>query len=308
MYQAESSTSMIARRSALASRTTWLRTGRTVIFLGLTSFFTDVSAEMVASTLPLFLLITLRLSPFEYGVIDGLYQGGAALVRVIGGFVADRWQSHKQVAWVGYALSALSKLGLLLAGLGGWPAVTAMIFVDRIGKGIRTAPRDALIATTTPRDKLATAFGVHRAMDTAGAMLGPLLAFVILWLAPQRFDTVFVVSLCFAVIGLAVLGNFVKNPVAERSRATALPPQVMRAVVRIPGFRVLLLAAVALSVFSLSDAMLFIGLQRRLGFDATYLPLLFVVTAACSCCWLCRLAGWRTSWVGVGCSLAAMCC
>jgi MFS family permease len=280
MYQVESSTSVIAGRNALASRATWLRTGRTVVFLGLTSLFTDISAEMVASTLPLFLLISLRLSPFEYGVIDGLYQGGAVLARVVGGYVADRWQNHKQVAFVGYALSALSKLGLLLAGLGGWPAVAAMIFTDRVGKGIRTAPRDALIAATTPRGSLATAFGVHRAMDTAGAMLGPLFAFVILWLAPQQFDAVFVVSLCFAVIGLAVLGNFVDGREAAQPRTTALPLQLLRQMTSLADFRLLLLAAGALSLFSLSDAMLYIGLQRRLGFDAAFLPLLFVASAA----------------------------
>jgi MFS family permease len=279
MYQVESSYTVITERRTLTSRATWLGTGRTVLFLGLTSLFTDVSAEMVASTLPLFLLITLRLSPFEYGVIDGLYQGGAALVRVISGFVVDRWQQHKQVAFVGYALSALSKLGLLLAGFGGWPVVTAMIFVDRIGKGIRTAPRDALIAATTSRENLATAFGVHRALDTAGAMLGPMLAFAILWLAPQRFDSVFVVSLCFAVIGLVVLSHFVEGRTAERPRVTTLPVHVIRQIARIPGFRVLLVAAGLLAVFSLSDAMLYIGLQRRLGFDAVFLPLLFVATA-----------------------------
>src|SRR6185503_8332888 len=121
---------------------------RTVWCLGLTSFFTDISSEMVASILPIYLVLHLHLSPLTFGLIDGLYQGFAAVARVAGGFVADRWRNHKAVASVGYALSAACKLGLLAAG-NAWSLLALTIAFDRTGKGIRTAPRDALISLST---------------------------------------------------------------------------------------------------------------------------------------------------------------
>ena len=155
------------------------RVARNVVLLGVVSFFTDISSEMVATILPLYLVYTLGFTPLQFGVVDGLQQGAAALVRVAGGFAADRTRRHKEVAWVGYAISAFSRLGLLVAQ--SVSALGALVFLDRTGKGIRTAPRDALISLSSERDELGTAFGVHRALDTAGAMLGPLIAFNLLW-------------------------------------------------------------------------------------------------------------------------------
>ena len=98
------------------------------------------------------------------------------------GVIADRWRRHKEVAWLGYAGSAASRLGLLVTTA--WTGIAGFLIIDRLGKGLRTAPRDALISLSVPKEKLGTAFGVHRAMDAMGAMLGPILAFVILtWLA-----------------------------------------------------------------------------------------------------------------------------
>ena len=188
------------------------------MFLGLTSLLTDVSSEMVATILPLYLVFYLRLSPFEFGVLDGLYHGAAALVRLVGGFTADRWRRHKELAAAGYGLSAVCKLGLLAAG-GAWGALVAVVLLDRTGKGLRTAPRDALISLSSPREELATAFGVHRALDTAGAMLGPILAFGLLALAADAFDAVFVVSFCAAMLGLGVLVLFVENRPVESTAA-----------------------------------------------------------------------------------------
>src|SRR5262249_22370723 len=163
-----------------------------VLFLGLTSMVTDISSEMISTILPLYLVFTLHLAPLEFGIVDGLYQGAAALVRVASGFVADRWRRHKEVAALGYALSAVCKLGILAAG-SVWTALAGIVLIDRIGKGIRTAPRDALISLSSPQEELGTAFGVHRALDTAGAMIGPLVAFGLLALTPGAFDAIFVV-------------------------------------------------------------------------------------------------------------------
>src|SRR5436190_12107011 len=203
MYQAESSADLLRKDYKLPdSRFRWTSVGQTVLLLGATSLFTDISAEMISATLPLYLLLTLRLSPFQVGVADGLYQGASVLVRVLSGIVSDRWKRPKEVAAAGYGLSALSRLALPLAGSSVTP-IFAAILVDRVGKGIRTAPRDAMIAASSRRAHLAPAFGVHRAMDTAGAMLGPLLAFAVLTMAPERFDAIFVVSFCAALVGVA---------------------------------------------------------------------------------------------------------
>jgi MFS family permease len=253
-----------------------LRVARNVVLLGLTSLFTDVSSEMVATILPLYLVYTLGFTPLQFGIVDGLQQGAAALVRIAGGFVADRTRRHKEVAGLGYGLSALSRLGLLAAQ--SVSALGAVVFVDRTGKGIRTAPRDALISLSSERDQLATAFGVHRALDTAGAMLGPLIGFALLSLAPGEFDAVFVVSFAAALIGFAILALFVEN----RPVQVAETPVSLAAAARLLGsarFRMLVAVAGALGLMTVSDGFLFIALQRRVDFDERFLPLLFVGTA-----------------------------
>jgi predicted MFS family arabinose efflux permease len=232
---------------------------------------------MVATVLPLYLVYTLGFTPLQFGIVDGLQQGAAALVRVAGGFAADRTRRHKEVAFVGYALSAVARLGLLVVK--SVSAISAIIFLDRTGKGIRTAPRDALISLSTERDALGTAFGVHRALDTAGAMIGPLIAFGLLWLAPGDFDSIFVVSFCFALVGLALLALFVENRPAQVADAGHVS---LRAAARLLGrrrFATLVGIAGTLAVFTISDAFLFLALQRHLDFEARLLPLLFVGTA-----------------------------
>jgi MFS family permease len=260
-----------------ASMLSW-RARRTVYGLGVTSLLTDVSSEMVSSILPMYLLVFLGMSPLAFGTIDGLYQGFASLARMGSGFVADRWRRHKAVAVSGYALSALCKLGLLASGnLPGLVGLT--IALDRTGKGIRTAPRDALISLSSSRGELATAFGVHRALDAMGAMLGPLVAFLLLAYLPGAFDAVFVVSFCVAMIGVAVILFFVHTG----NRETAVPtPITVAAVSRLPmvaGFRQLLIAGAALSLATVSDSFVFLTLQRQIGFSATYFPLLYVGVA-----------------------------
>jgi MFS family permease len=253
---------------------------RTVIALGLTSLFTDVSAEMVSTILPLYFIVYLGLSPIEFGIVDGLYQGAGALVRVASGFASDRMRRAKEVAFIGYAISALCKLGLLAAG--GSAAMTAVVIADRTGKGMRTAPRDALISLGVPREQLATAFGVHRALDSFGAMLGPLIAFGLLTLLPGAFDAVFVVSFCFAVIGLGVLGLFVEQ---GRSRRRVTRPQEAPSLGAAVGlladrrFRSLAIAGTVLSLLTVSDGFMFLVLQQNLKLATGFFPLLFVGTS-----------------------------
>jgi MFS family permease len=234
---------------------------------------------MVATILPIYLVFSLGASPLALGAIDGTYRGAAALVQVAAGFASDRWRRHKQVAESGYGLSTLGKVALVAAGnsIGGIGAIVAF---DRIGKGIRTAPRDALISLSSTKDNLATSFGVHRALDSAGAMLGPLIAFGILLAAPARFDAVFVVSTLFAALGVAVLVLNVQGK-PWRAPREGTPPSLRKAagLLRDPRFGLLLVAAGLLSVASVSDAMIYVGLQRKVDFEPAVFPLLYVVTA-----------------------------
>ena len=157
--------------------------------------------------LPLYITAVLGMGPLAYGFIDGIYQGVSAAVRILGGWWSDSTKRPKWVAFVGYFASALSRVGLLLAT--GFASITAVIAIDRLGKGLRTGPRDSLIATASDPGDLGRNFGVHRAMDTAGALAGPLLAFAVLAAIPLGlggYHAVFVFSLAFAVLGVIVLG------------------------------------------------------------------------------------------------------
>lgn len=248
----------------------------TVVLLGLTSLFTDISAEMVAAVLPLFATTQLALTPLGYGFVDAIYQGVSALVRVGSGFVADRGRRPKAVATFGYGLSAVCKLALL--PVAGGAVLATVVAADRTGKGIRTAPRDALIAASSDPRALGAAYGVHRALDTTGALIGPLVAFAILAAIPGGFDTIFLVSFAAALIGLAIIAFLVPN-----LRPAARPdPPTLRSILRLagrPAVRRLLVVAALLSVLTIGDGFLYLALQRREAFAVAYFPLLFVGTA-----------------------------
>ncbi len=279
MYQVEASKALL-KPSLWARHSARIRVPRNVVLLGLVSLLTDVSAEMVATILPLYLVFSLGASPLVLGAIDGTYRGAAALVQVASGFASDRWHLHKETAATGYGLSAICKVGLVAFG-SSIGAIGAIVAVDRVGKGIRTAPRDALISLSSTKAGLATSFGVHRAMDSAGAMLGPLVAFGILLAAPARFDAVFVVSTLFAFLGLAVLVLAVQGkPRRALQEASDRPSaRVGARLVRDRRFGPMLLAVAGLALASVSDSLIYVGLQRRIDFEPAVFPLLFVITA-----------------------------
>lgn len=258
------------------------RIGANVFLLGLVSLFTDLSQEMVTAILPLYLTVQLGLGALGFGIIEGASQGASALVRLLGGVMADRRGRYKEVAASGYGLSAVCKFGLL-ASSGAWAPTTAFLLVDRLGKGIRTAPRDALISLSADPRALGRAFGVHRALDTAGALLGPLAAFVVLAQIPRGFNTIFVLSSCAAVVGFAILILFVRNPVAAdpivpvRSR-TSLRDAL--ALFRRRRFKAIVVAGAALGLMTVSDAFVYLVLQRNADLDVRWFPLLFLGTAS----------------------------
>ncbi len=282
MYQIESSSQILHSGRRLWSGPSRRRVSANVLFLGLTSLFTDISSEMVTTVLPLYVLVNLNLTPMAFGVVDGLYLGAAAVVRLAGGFLADRTRRYKSVAVAGYTLSMVSRVGLLAFG-SAWGWLLGVVLIDRLGKGIRSDSRDAMISFSTPRSGLATAFGVHRALDTAGAMIGPLIAFGILMLAPGAYDAVFVVSLCAALIGLGILVVFVENrpaPDAAPPERTAITFAAVARLVRRSEVRALVVAGGALSLATMSDAFLYLTLQRRLELQVGFFPLMYVATAA----------------------------
>lgn len=281
------------RRSAVAP---------TVLALGAVSLITDVSSEMVTAVLPLYLVAGLGLSPLGFGLLDGIYNGFSALVRLIGGHLADRGGGrHKWVAGAGYALSAACKPLLLVAQT--LTPIGLVLAADRTGKGLRTAPRDALISLSSTPENRGRAFGVHRAMDTAGALLGPLVAFLILRATVDGYDAVFTVSFCVAVVGVLVLVLFVPGGAgtrdgtgrptgadtgrAEAPALPALPARAPRPTLRAalallhrPELRRITVCALLLGLATVSDSFVFLLLQRRLGVPDRWFALLPLGTAA----------------------------
>jgi MFS family permease len=281
MYQVSSSTAVLrGHRRLLSRRHSGASVNRTVVLLGLTSLLTDISSEMVVTVLPLYLVYVGGFSPLAFGLIDGIYNGATAIVRLASGYIGDRQGRHKEVAATGYGISALCRLLLLAVGTT-VSAIGAVVLLDRAGKGIRTAPRDAMISLSTPKGELGTAFGVHRAMDTTGAMLGPLVAFGLLALAPLAFDTIFLVSFCVGILGLGVLVLLVQPQRPAFAGASAPPPSLRKAfaLLRLPRYRALLVAGGALSLATASDAFIFLVLQDELDLGTSLFPLLFVASA-----------------------------
>jgi MFS family permease len=288
-----------AARAARAARTK--RVSSTVVTLGIVSLLTDVSSESVAAILPLYITSALGLTTLAYGFVDGLMQGATAIVRIAGGWASDRGGRPKWVATLGYGLSMLTRIVLLVATSFG--ALTTAVALDRVGKGIRTAPRDAMIVASSDPRTLGRSFGVHRTLDTVGAAVGPLLAFVILWLIPDGYRTVFVVSFGCAVIGFAALVLLVPDLRPKRAawlrqhqsrEARKLPkckgctcdfaelqptgrPFSWRFLVE-PGMRSLLVASGVLALLTVGDGFIYLSLQARDGFATQWFPLLYVGT------------------------------
>jgi MFS family permease len=253
------------------------RVSTNVKAIGAVSLVTDVSSEMVTAVLPLYLVVGLHLGPTAYGAIDGVYTGATALLRVVGGYIADRVQRRKAVAGIGYAISALAKLGLVGAGRS-VPAIGAVIAADRAGKGLRTAPRDALITLSTPDRSLGRAFGLHRMMDSAGAFAGPLVAIAVLAASAESFDAVFVTSFCVAAFGVVLLALFVRDKRDPRPPTRAVSPAAVAELLRDGPTRRLILAAAVLGFATIGDGFVYLLLQRRTDLALGWFPVLAVGT------------------------------
>lgn len=255
---------------------------KNVVRLGVTSLLADVASEMVDTILPLYAVYALELSPFAVGALDGAYHAATTIGRVATGVIADRTRRLKEAAFVGYALSLASR-AVLAAWGGGGGRLIAAIAVDRAGKGLRAAPRDAMIALASPIEDRASAFAVHRALDTLGSVVGPLVGFVLLTLVPLGFDVVFVASTAIALVGLLYFGLFVAAParvhtraVDERVRADAETPASRRPAASAVAFPILLVLAAVVGASEISPGLLFVVVRARTGIELAGVPLLQV--------------------------------
>ena len=246
--------------------------GRNVVALGFTSLFTDVSSEMIIPLLPAFVTGTLRASVASLGVIEGVAECTATVLRIFSGWLSDRIGRRKPFMLLGYGLSSVAKGALSLAG--SWPMVLGLRFSDRVGKGLRNPPRDALIADSVPRDRVGRAFGLHRAMDTLGAALGPLAAYLLLRAWPGELRRVFLLAIVPAMLSLLVLALFVRAPRLPPRRARSTLAAELRGL-EPAVYRFIIVAA----VFSLAaSSMAFVLLRAgEAGFGAAQVPLVYMV-------------------------------
>ena len=181
---------------------------RNVFFTGLTSFFTDTSTKMVYSVMPLFLL-SMGASKTTLALIEGIAESTAALLKAFSGFWSDKIGRNKPFMLVGYGLTALITPIYSLT-IRPWQ-VLALRFVERAGKGFRTAPRDSLIAGSTSESKTGKSFGFHKAMDNSGAIIGPLIAFFLLTRLPDSYSTVFLIATIPALLGVITIALFIRE-------------------------------------------------------------------------------------------------
>jgi MFS family permease len=250
-----------------------------VKMLGTVSLLTDVSSEMFVAIAGYYLQFVLHQSSSVVGFLDGLYVGIPALLAIPAAYLADRWQRRKALAGFGYGLSAVTKLGFPIVGpsVGG---LGGLMSADRLGKGLRSAPRDALISLSTEPEHQARSFGVHRMMDTVGAFLGPLLAALMLALTlrlggeRKAFDAVFIVSFCVAGAGLAVFWLYVTD-----HREPALAPRQVSvgAVARLvhePWFLRTAIAVALLGVATVSDTFVYLTIAHAVHLNAWQYALL----------------------------------
>ncbi len=245
---------------------------RTVVVLSLVSFLNDAASELITPLLPLFLTLTLGAGPAVVGLVEGVAETTASLLKILSGRLADRGWRHKRLVLWGYALSNLFRPLIGLVGAWGW--VLGLRFLDRVGKGVRTAPRDALIAHATPPELLGRAFGLHRALDNAGAIVGPIAAFWLLH-AGLPMEQVFLWSAIPGACVLLLLLFGIKEP--KRPPSLSPPPLRWRALD--PPLKGLILAGGGLALASVPEVFLVLWATDR-GLEIAWAPLLWAGASA----------------------------
>jgi MFS family permease len=252
---------------------------KNVFVLGLVSLFMDISSEMIYPLIPIFLSDVLHASKISIGIIEGIAESTASILKVFSGWLSDKLGKRKAIIFWGYGISVFSRP--ILASASSWFHVLAYRFTDRIGKGVRTAPRDAIIADSTERNMLGKAFGFHRAMDTVGAVIGPASAFAILGLVSGNLRWVFWASIIPGILALVTIAIFVKD---TKRYCSGQKPKISFINLG-DDFKKFLFVATIFTLGKTSDAFLVLRAQE-LGIATAAIPLLYlmfnVVSAALS--------------------------
>lgn len=244
---------------------------KNIFFFGLTSLFNDFSSEMVFAVFPAFFTAVLKVGAASLGLVDGIAEAASNFFKIYSGNLSDRLGNRKPLVISGYVLSVATRpLYMLVSTVGG---ALGLRFLDRVGKGLRTAPRDAIISLSTPRDGLGRSFGFHRAMDTTGAILGPLIAYLILRSFPLQFNTVFTTAFVVGLFALATL-VFISDVAAPSSARRA---ELGAAFSRLSSqFKFFLLSIFVLSAGSLPIAVILLKTES-LGLTIADIPLFYML-------------------------------
>lgn len=247
---------------------------RTIWALGLVSLFMDISSEMIHALLPLFLTTTLGASVVFVGILEGIAEATAAIVKVFSGYLSDRIGRRKPLILIGYGLGALSKPFFAIAGA---PApVFAARFVDRIGKGIRGAPRDALIADVVPPEIRGRAYGLRQGLDTAGAFIGPLLAIALMALFDDNMRTVFWFAIIPGLLAVACVLLGVEDRSSGADKPPSAPPIPLRDIRQFsPAFWGVVVIGVFFTLARFSEAFLILKAHEQ-GLPLLLAPLVLV--------------------------------
>jgi len=246
--------------------------GRNVFVAGLVSFFMDVSSEMIYPLVPLFLSNILGVNKSVIGLIEGIAESTASLLKVFSGWFSDRIGNRKWLMAAGYGISTLSRPIVALAT--GWQHVMGSRFMDRLGKGVRTAPRDAIIAESSEKTHLGRAFGFHRSMDTMGAVVGPALAFFFLGLFSDNYRIVFWLSMIPGVIAVLLIIFFI----TEKKKASIPPSEKPKLTLKHFDWRFKFFVAIAtlFAIGNSSDVFLILRAQQ-VGIPALMIPIVYLV-------------------------------
>lgn len=246
--------------------------------LGLVSLLMDFSSEMIHALLPIYLVGAMGASMAQVGVIEGVAEATASIVKIFSGAVSDWFGNRKLLAILGYGLAAVTKPMFPLAPNVAW--VTAARFIDRVGKGIRGAPRDALVADVTPPELRGAAFGLRQSLDTVGAFLGPAVAVAVMWATIDDIRAVFWVALAPAVLAVGVLAFGVHEPPETRPARPARFPLHWDEMGRLGGaFWLVVAVATAFSLARFSEAFLILKAQSA-GLPDALAPLVLVAMNA----------------------------
>ena len=243
--------------------------------LGFGSLFMDTSSELIHSLLPVFMVSVLGASMVTVGLIEGVAEATASVMKVFSGALSDYLGRRKFLMVLGYALAAFTKPIFPLAATVGW--VFTARFVDRVGKGIRGAPRDALVADITPPQLRGAAFGLRQALDSVGALLGPLLAVVFMMVFANDIRAVMWVAVVPAFVAVALLMIYVREPERERDDPVARAPLTLADAKRLPlRFWLVVLLGAVFTLARFSEAFLVLRAQD-VGLDLGYVPIVMIV-------------------------------